>query len=61
MVHKKEERVVNSYLSPYGKTNEENACIPKPPGRSLLLRLIPEYSGTEDSWQILNSTQEASC
>ena len=49
MVHKKEERVVNSYLSPYGKTNEENACIPKPPGRSLLLRLIPEYSGTEDS------------
>ena len=28
----KRKRVIYSYLSQYGKTNEGNACIPKPPG-----------------------------
>ena len=40
-------------------TKEMHAVLSPESGLPLLL--IPEYSGTEDSWQIQNSTQEASC
>ena len=58
MVHKKEE-VRNSYLSPYGKTNEGNACIPKPWRVILLLHLIPEYSGINKGQRIHDRSETA--
>ena len=58
MVHKREEGR-NSYLSPCGKTNDGNACIPKPPGSSLLLHLIPEYSGINKGQRIHDRTKTA--
>ena len=57
MVHKRK-RVVNSYLSPYGKTNEGNACIPQPRS-GLPPLLIPEYSGINKEQRIHDRSKTA--
>ena len=59
MVHKKEE---GTYHCIEKLTKEMPGFLS--PGRGLPFLLIPEYSGInkeQNSWQIQNSTQEASC